>query len=103
MTPVVLTIAGSDPGGGAGIQADLRTFAALGVVGVSAITAITVQNSHGVQSMQIVPADILEAQIKAILSDTKVAAVKIGMLGGAEQVRAVAAALRKLRAAQCRA
>ncbi len=95
MTPVVLTIAGSDPGGGAGIQADLRTFAALGVVGVSAITALTVQNSLGVQSVHPMAADILAAQIDAVLSDTKVSAVKIGMLGGAEQVRAVAAALRK--------
>ena len=95
MTPVILTIAGSDPGGGAGIQADLRTFAALGVVGVSAITALTVQNSLGVQSVHPVAADILAAQIDAVLSDTKVSAVKIGMLGGADQIRAVAAALRK--------
>ena len=95
MTVVALTIAGSDPSGGAGIQADLRTFAALGVVGVSVITALTVQNSLGVQSVHLVPADVLTAQLEAILSDTKVEAVKIGMLGGADQVRAVAAALRK--------
>lgn len=95
MTTVALTIAGSDPSGGAGIQADLRTFAALGVIGVSAITALTVQNSLGVQSVHPVPADVLAAQIDAILSDTKVQAVKIGMLGGAAQVRAVVAALRK--------
>ena len=95
MTPVVLTIAGSDPSGGAGIQADLRTFAAVGVVGVSAITALTVQNSLGVESVHPIPADILTAQLEAIFSDVKVAAVKIGMLGGAEQVRAAAAALRK--------
>jgi len=95
MTTVALTIAGSDPSGGAGIQADLRTFAALGVVGVSAITALTVQNSLGVQSVHLVPADVLTAQIDSLLSDTKVQAVKIGMLGGADQVRAVAAALRK--------
>ena len=95
MTVVALTIAGSDPSGGAGIQADLRTFAALGVVGVSAVTALTVQNSLGVQSVHLVPADVLTAQLEAILSDTKVQAVKIGMLGGADQVRAVAAALRK--------
>ena len=95
MTVVALTIAGSDPSGGAGIQADLRTFAALGVVGVSAITALTVQNSLGVQSVHPVPADLLAAQLDAILSDTKVQAVKIGMLGGAAQVRAVAAALSK--------
>ena len=95
MTTVVLTIAGSDPSGGAGIQADLRTFAALGVVGVSAITALTVQNTLGVQAVYPVPADVLTAQLEAIFSDTKVQAVKIGMLGGADQVRAVAAALRK--------
>ena len=95
MTTVALTIAGSDPSGGAGIQADLRTFAALGVVGVSAITALTVQNSLGVQSVHPVPADLLAAQLDALLSDTPVQAVKIGMLGGADQVRAVAAALRK--------
>ena len=80
MTVVALTIAGSDPSGGAGIQADLRTFAALGVVGVSVITALTVQNSLGVQSVHPVPADVLAAQLEAILSDTKVQAVKIGML-----------------------
>ena len=95
MTTVALTIAGSDPSGGAGIQADLRTFAALGVVGVSVITALTVQNSLGVQSVYPIPADVLAAQLEAILSDTKVQAVKIGMLGGADQVHAVAAALRK--------
>ena len=95
MTTVVLTIAGSDPSGGAGIQADLRTFTALGIVGVSAITALTVQNSLGVQSVHPVPADVLTAQLEAIFSDIKVDAVKIGMLGGADQVRAVAAVLRK--------
>ncbi len=95
MTPIVLTIAGSDPSGGAGIQADLRTFAALGTIGVSAITALTVQNSLGVQSVFPVPADVLAAQLEAIFSDTNVAAVKIGMLGGADQVSVVAAALRK--------
>lgn len=95
MTTVALTIAGSDPSGGAGIQADLRTFAALGVVGVSVVTALTVQNSLGVQSVHPVPADVLAAQLEVLLSDTKIQAVKIGMLGGADQVRAVAAALRK--------
>ncbi len=94
MTPIVLTIAGSDPSGGAGIQADLRTFAALGVLGVSVITALTVQNSLGVQSVYPVPAEVLAAQLEAIFSDTKIAAVKIGMLGGAVQVRVVAAALK---------
>jgi len=91
--PLVLTIAGSDPSGGAGIQADLRTFAALGVVGVSVVTALTVQNSHGVQSVHPVDADIVAAQLEAILADARPDAVKIGMLGGAEQVRAVTAVL----------
>lgn len=95
MTVAVLTIAGSDPSGGAGVQADLRTFAALHVVGVSAITALTVQNSRGVFAVHPVPAEVLAAQIDAVLCDTQVAAVKIGMLGGAEQVRAVAALLRR--------
>lgn len=95
MTPVALTIAGSDPSGGAGIQADLRAFAALGVAGLSAVTALTVQNSRGVLSVRPVAPEILEAQLEAILSDTRPDAVKIGMLGGAEQVRVVAAALRR--------
>jgi len=95
MTCVALTIAGSDPSGGAGIQADLRTFNALGVVGVSVISALTVQNSLGVQSVHPVPAEVLAAQLEAIFSDSKIDAVKIGMLGGAEQVRVVADALRK--------
>lgn len=97
MTPVALTIAGSDPSGGAGVQADLRTFGALGVVGLSVITALTVQNSRGVQSVHPVPADIVAAQLEAILSDTPPNAVKIGMLGGGDQVRVVADALRLFR------
>ena len=88
--PLALTIAGSDPSGGAGIQADLRTFAALGVVGVSVVTALTVQNSHGVQSVHPVEASVVAAQLEAILADARPDAVKIGMLGGAEQVRVVA-------------
>ncbi len=95
--PLVLTIAGSDPSGGAGIQADLRTFAALGVVGVSVVTALTVQNSHGVQSVHPIDADLLSAQLTAILADARPDAVKIGMLGGAAQVRAVADILRHMR------
>jgi hydroxymethylpyrimidine kinase/phosphomethylpyrimidine kinase/thiamine-phosphate diphosphorylase len=94
----VLTIAGSDPSGGAGIQQDLRVFAALGVAGLSAITAITVQNSQGVRSVHPVDAEILGAQIEAILEDaTDLCAVKIGMLGGAAQVRVVAEMLRRFR------
>ena len=95
--PVALTIAGSDPSGGAGIQSDLRTFAALGVVGLSVITALTVQNSRGVQSVHPVAPDLLAAQLNAILEDTRPDAVKIGMLGGAAQVRVVADALRRFR------
>ncbi len=94
----VLTIAGSDPSGGAGIQQDLRVFAALGVAGLSAITALTVQNSQGVRSVHPVDADVLAAQIDAILEDaTDLGAVKIGMLGGAAQVRVVAELLRRFR------
>lgn len=94
----VLTIAGSDPSGGAGIQADLRVFAALGVAGWSAVTALTVQNSQGVRSAHPVSADLLAAQIEAALSDAnELRAVKIGMLGGTPQVRVVAEMLRRFR------
>jgi hydroxymethylpyrimidine kinase/phosphomethylpyrimidine kinase/thiamine-phosphate diphosphorylase len=94
---VVLTIAGSDPSGGAGVQADLRVIEALGCVGLSAITALTVQNSQDVKAVHPVPADVLYAQIEAVLDDVTVHAVKIGMLGGEAQVRAVAEALRRFR------
>lgn len=95
--PSVLTIAGSDPSGGAGIQADLRVFAALGVAGLSAVTALTVQNSRGVLSVHPVAPDILAAQLDAVLTDSRPSAVKIGMLGGAAQVSVVADALRRFR------
>ncbi|GIE33444.1 hydroxymethylpyrimidine/phosphomethylpyrimidine kinase [Actinoplanes italicus] len=78
--PVVLTIAGSDSGGGAGIQADLKTFAALGAFGTSVITAITAQNTLGVTAIHPVPADIVAAQLDAVLSDLPVTAVKVGMI-----------------------
>ncbi|PRY20327.1 bifunctional hydroxymethylpyrimidine kinase/phosphomethylpyrimidine kinase [Pseudosporangium ferrugineum] len=82
MTPVVvLTIAGSDSGGGAGIQADLKTFAALGAYGVSVITAITAQNTRGVTAVHPVPPDMVAAQLDAVLADFEVAAVKVGMVG----------------------
>lgn len=97
MKPSVLTIAGSDPSGGAGIQADLRLFTALDLVGLSAITALTVQNSQGVQAVHPVSAEILGSQIESLLSDIAVAAVKIGMLGGAAQVAVVAELLRRFR------
>jgi hydroxymethylpyrimidine/phosphomethylpyrimidine kinase len=92
-TPIALTIAGSDSGGGAGIQADLRTFAALGVYGASAITALTAQNTLGVRAIHLAPPDVVAAQIEAVLDDFSVAAIKIGMLGSVEIVEAVAEAL----------
>jgi hydroxymethylpyrimidine kinase/phosphomethylpyrimidine kinase/thiamine-phosphate diphosphorylase len=95
--PAVLTIAGSDPSGGAGVQADLRVFSAVGVTGLSAITALTVQNSQGVQAVHPVDAGLLFSQIKAVLEDSAVQAIKIGMLGGAEQVEAVVAILDQFR------
>ena len=92
--PVVLTIAGSDSGGGAGIQADLKTFMARGVHGTSAITAVTAQNTRGVQSVHVLPAREVQAQIESVFADFAVAAVKTGMLASAPVVRAVARALR---------
>jgi hydroxymethylpyrimidine/phosphomethylpyrimidine kinase len=91
--PVVLTIAGSDSGAGAGIQADLKTFAALGVYGASVITAVTAQNTRGVAAVHQVPADVIAAQLDAVFSDFKIAAVKIGMLGDTTAIEAVAAGL----------
>jgi hydroxymethylpyrimidine/phosphomethylpyrimidine kinase len=96
-TPVALTIAGSDSGGGAGIQADLKTFAALGVHGTSALTALTAQNTLGVRAVHIVPAMIVTAQIDAVFEDFDVGAVKIGMLANLQIVEAVAEALRRHR------
>ena len=91
-----LTIAGSDSSGGAGIQADLRTFAALGVYGTSAITAITSQNSRGIAAVHALPADLVAAQIEAVAGDANVDVVKTGMLATAAIVEAVAAAIRAL-------
>lgn len=92
-TPVALTIAGSDSGAGAGVQADLRTFAALGVYGVSALTAVTAQNTRGVRAVENFSAAIVAAQVEAIFEDFNVAAVKIGMLSNRRIVEAVAEAL----------
>jgi hydroxymethylpyrimidine/phosphomethylpyrimidine kinase len=88
--PVALTIAGSDSGGGAGIQADLKAFAANGVFGTTAVTAITAQNTLGVDGIHLVPADFVDAQISSVLRDLPVAAVKTGMLATAEIVEVVA-------------
>lgn len=84
-----LTIAGSDSGGGAGIQADLKTFSALGVFGMSAITAITAQNTKEVRSVQNIDLDIIRDQIAAVFDDIGVHAVKIGMLGNSDIIRTV--------------
>ncbi|MEH2510002.1 hydroxymethylpyrimidine/phosphomethylpyrimidine kinase [Nitrobacteraceae bacterium AZCC 1564] len=91
--PIALTIAGSDSGGGAGIQADLKTFAALGVYGASVITALTAQNTNGVTGIHDVPADFVTAQIDAVFSDLDVKAVKIGMVSRHEVIAAIAAGL----------
>ncbi|HYM86980.1 MAG TPA: bifunctional hydroxymethylpyrimidine kinase/phosphomethylpyrimidine kinase [Pseudoxanthomonas sp.] len=88
-----LTIAGSDSGGGAGIQADLKTFAAHGVHGLSAIAALTAQHTRGVTAVQVPPVDFLRAQIDACFDDFRVGAVKLGMLANAEVIEAVADAL----------
>lgn len=92
--PIALTIAGSDSGGGAGIQADLKTFRDHGVFGTSAIAAVTAQNTQGVTRVDPIPVDGLRAQIEAVLTDLPVRAIKIGMLGTAEHVRCVAECLR---------
>lgn len=91
--PRVLSIAGSDSGGGAGIQADLKTMAALGCYGMTAITALTAQNTLGVRSIHAVPHAILADQIDAVVEDIGVDAVKIGMLHSADTVRTVSAAI----------
>lgn len=93
--PRVLSIAGSDSGGGAGIQADLKTFSALGCYGMTAITALTAQNTCGVRSIHGVPAQMLRDQIDAVLEDIGVDAVKIGMLHSPEIVRTVAEAIER--------
>ena len=91
----VLTIAGSDSGGGAGIQADIKAISANGCFAVSAITAVTVQNTLGVKAVHPVPLDILEGQIEAVLSDIGADAVKIGMLHSADVVKIVAEKIKK--------
>lgn len=94
-----LTIAGSDSGGGAGIQADLKTFMALGAYGMSAVTAVTVQNTLGVSGVLAIPAETVAAQIAAVVEDIGVDVVKVGMLFSAPIIRAVAAAIDRFRLA----
>jgi hydroxymethylpyrimidine/phosphomethylpyrimidine kinase len=96
VVPKVLSIAGSDSGGGAGIQADLKAFAACGVHGMTAITAITAQNTVGVTAVHPIPPDIIVAQVRAVADDIGVDAVKIGMLGDRPTIEAVATALSQL-------
>jgi len=91
---IALTIAGSDSGGGAGIQADLKTMSALGVYGASVLTAVTAQNTHGVTAVHGIPAEIVTAQLDAVLSDLAVKAIKIGMVGDRDVISAIARALR---------
>ncbi|RVH14563.1 bifunctional hydroxymethylpyrimidine kinase/phosphomethylpyrimidine kinase [Sinorhizobium meliloti] len=95
MTAIALSIAGSDSGGGAGIQADLKTFSALGVYGASVITAITAQNTRGVTAVEDVSAEIVSAQMDAVFSDLDVKAVKIGMVSRRETIAAIADGLRR--------
>ena len=95
--PRILSIAGSDSGGGAGIQADLKTYSALGCYGMTAITAITAQNTCGVQGIHAIPPEMLRQQIDAVVGDIGVDAVKIGMLHDPEVVHIVAQAIRQYR------
>lgn len=97
MRKVALTIAGSDSGAGAGIQADLKTFASLGVYGTSAITAITAQNTVGVKSVQELPAQMVKDQIEAVFNDFEVEAAKTGMLANSEIIEAVAECIKKFK------
>ena len=92
-----MTIAGSDSGGGAGIQTDLKTFTALGVYGTSVITALTAQNTLGVHGIHTVPKDFIACQLEAVLSDIPVQAVKTGMLGDSATISIVAEMLTKYR------
>jgi hydroxymethylpyrimidine/phosphomethylpyrimidine kinase len=95
-TPVALTIAGSDSSAGAGVQADLKTFAALGVYGVSVITALTAQNTRRVTAVHPVPASFVTAQLEAVFADIDIGAVKIGMVGDSAIIDAIASALERL-------
>ena len=94
-TPAALTIAGSDSSGGAGIQADLKTFAALGVYGASVITAVTAQNTTGLSGIHVVPAMFITAQLDAVFGDIEIGAVKIGMVAERAAIEAIATALKR--------
>ena len=100
MTPIAVTLAGSDSGGGAGVQADLKTFSALGVYGATVITALTAQNTRGVTAIHDVPAEFVAAQIDAVFSDLEVSAVKIGMVSQRGVIETVAAGLARWRQSQ---
>ncbi len=100
MTAIAVTIAGSDSGGGAGIQADLKTFSALGVYGASVVTALTAQNTRGVQAIHDVPPDFIAAQMDSVFADLKVGAAKIGMLSQVAVIETVAAGLDRHRVGQ---
>lgn len=95
MTAIAVTIAGSDSGGGAGIQADLKTFSALGVYGASVITAVTAQNTRGVSAVEDISPTVVAAQIDAVFSDLAVSAVKIGMASRRETIEVIAAGLKR--------
>lgn len=95
MIPNALTIAGSDSSGGAGIQADLKTFSALGVYGASVITALTAQNTEGVHAIHAPPVSFINAQLDAVFGDLRIAATKIGMVGSAEAITAISSKLRQ--------
>ena len=97
MIPRVLTVAGSDSGGGAGIQADLKTIAALGGFGMTAVTAVTAQNTRGVMGIHEIPADFVAQQMEAVISDIGVDAMKTGMLGNSKIIRAVSRIIRQYR------
>src|SRR4051794_6766140 len=100
VVPRVLVIAGSDSGGGAGIQADIKTITMLGGHAMTAVTAVTAQNTAGVTAVHPVPAEVILAQIDAVIDDIGIDAVKIGMIGSAFAAQQVAARLEKLRAEQ---
>jgi hydroxymethylpyrimidine/phosphomethylpyrimidine kinase len=95
--PIILSIAGSDPSGGAGIQADLKTFSALRTYGTAVITALTAQNTTGVTGVHVVPAEFVTEQLETLVADVRIDAIKIGMLANAEIVAAVAGFLARQR------